>query len=95
MNWVDALEVVVGTALVFGAVVFWIWRRFKRQADQDLWYARKIAVALNEKHYSDNEVKFKPYDDLYGLLMQIDNMTCGMERKKNEPPYLSRDPAKN
>lgn len=42
-------------------------------------YARNLAIALHQKHYSD--VVWRPLPDTLGLLTQIDNMTCGLVRK--------------
>jgi hypothetical protein len=44
-------------------------------------YARELAVSLWEKHWKATAPNWKPLDDLYGILTQIDNMTCGMVRK--------------
>lgn len=39
-------------------------------------YARSLVTWLHRDHYSDNAT-FEPFDDLLGLLSQIDNMICG------------------
>lgn len=39
-------------------------------------YARDIVTWLHRDHYADN-TRFEPFDDLLGLLSQIDNMVCG------------------
>ncbi len=44
-------------------------------------YARSIAIALNQTHYRDVREPFVPYEDLSGLLEQIDNMAAGLARK--------------
>jgi hypothetical protein len=43
-------------------------------------YARRLAVALHEKHWKEEAPNWKPADDLVGLLMQIDNATAGLAR---------------
>lgn len=97
MKYLPLLEPVCLVVLAAAAVGIWIYCRWFRQKtdtppkitrEQEIWYARKIAVAMAEKNYIGNEVPFQPYDDLYGLLMQIDNMAAGMERKQPEPPRL-------
>ncbi|WP_233854060.1 hypothetical protein [Paraburkholderia sp. HD33-4] len=47
-------------------------------------YAHAIAVVLHHKHWRHTAPDWKPLDDLYGLLTQIDNMTCGMVRQGSE-----------
>lgn len=44
-------------------------------------YARRLAVSMHQKHYADEAPNWKPFDDLMGLLSQIDNMTTGLMRK--------------
>lgn len=44
-------------------------------------YAHDIVTWLHRDHYADN-AKFEPFDDILGLLSQIDNMICGWK----EPP---------
>lgn len=39
-------------------------------------YAHNIVMWLHRDHYADNTT-FEPFDDLLGLLSQIDNMICG------------------
>lgn len=48
--------------------------------DPNLLYAKRIAVALWEKHWRDPKIDWKPFDDLFGILSQIDNMASGMVR---------------
>jgi hypothetical protein len=40
-------------------------------------YARRLAVALHQRHYPE-VVDWKPLDDLIGILPQIDNMTSSL-----------------
>jgi len=42
-------------------------------------YARRLAEALSERHYGGNK-DWRPLPDLMGVLTQIDNMTCRLER---------------
>jgi hypothetical protein len=48
-----------------------------------LQYAHDLAVHLAETHYP-NGPKFQPFDTMSGLLSQIDNMICGLQRKPCE-----------
>ena len=43
-------------------------------------YAKNLANAIWRKNYKDTAPEFKPLNDMYGVLSQIDNMTCGMSR---------------
>lgn len=43
-------------------------------------YASRLAVAIWERHYRDAAPQWKPLDDLFGVLTQIDNMTSGLTR---------------
>jgi hypothetical protein len=44
-------------------------------------YAVTIATNIVKSHYPENNV-WKPLNDLPGVLSQIDNAVCGLERKK-------------
>jgi hypothetical protein len=41
-------------------------------------YASRLAVAIWEQHYKGVAPQWKPFDDLMGVLTQIDNMTAGL-----------------
>ena len=41
-------------------------------------YARRLAEAIWQKHYKAAAPQWKPFDDLMGVLTQIDNMTAGL-----------------
>ena len=45
-------------------------------------YAARLARSLWEKHWKDQSPGWKPLPDLYGLLTQIDNMTCALARSR-------------
>jgi len=51
-------------------------------------YARRLAVVLHRDHFAKDAPKWEPYDDLYGLLSQIDNMICGMTRAAPPAPAV-------
>lgn len=46
---------------------------------RDLEYAQSLVLATACKHYGP-PAGFAPVDGMYGLLMQLDNMLCGLER---------------
>jgi len=47
-------------------------------------YAHNLVVSLHRDHYQDNN-SFEPFDDLLGLLSQIDNMICGWKEPAAVP----------
>jgi hypothetical protein len=50
------------------------------EIDRATRYAEQLATSLVQKHFPDVP-QWRPLSgDLYGLLTQIDNTTCGMER---------------
>ena len=51
-------------------------------------YARRLAEAIWTKHYKAASPQWKPFDDLMGVLTQIDNMTAGL----TTPPAAQRQP---
>lgn len=54
-------------------------------ADDTYAYARRLAVYLWAKHYAKDAPEWRPCDDLYGVLSQIDNMLTGMTRQQPAP----------
>lgn len=44
-------------------------------------YARDLAYYLWRKHYKKDAPDWEPFEDLYGVLSQIDNMTTGLTRR--------------
>jgi hypothetical protein len=49
-------------------------------------YAKRLAVAIWEQHYKDVAPQWRPFDDLLGVLTQIDNMTAGLTAQR-QPQY--------
>ena len=49
-------------------------------------YAKRLAVAIWEQHYKDVAPQWSPFDDLMGVLTQIDNMTAGLTAQR-QPHY--------
>jgi hypothetical protein len=49
----------------------------KMAASKKLEYAQRIARTMAADHFA-SEIKFEVGDDLYEVLMQIDNMACGL-----------------
>ena len=47
-------------------------------ADHEYEYAKEIAVAIWENQYKKDPPGWKPLDDLFGVLTQIDNMLTGL-----------------
>lgn len=51
-----------------------------QQESETLHYAKHIATSIWRDNYKATAPEWKPFDDLHGILSQIDNMTCGMRR---------------
>ena len=49
-------------------------------------YAKRLAEAIWKKHYQSTAPQWEPFDDLMGVLTQIDNMTAGL----TTPPAAQR-----
>lgn len=52
--------------------------------DEATAYAYRLACYIHANHYQDVP-QWKPWPDLLGLLTQINNMVCGLERKQPAP----------
>lgn len=48
-------------------------------------YATQLARSLHQKHYAAVAPDWAPFDDLYGVLTQIDNMTTGLTAAPESP----------
>ncbi len=55
-------------------------RKVKKEKYEAKEYARNLAIVIHKKFYSE-VTAWDPYDDLLGLLTQIDDMCSGIERK--------------
>jgi hypothetical protein len=51
------------------------------QIDRNLAYAQRLAQYLAGKHWPENK-RFEVLRSMQGVLSQIDNMICGLERRK-------------
>lgn len=47
-------------------------------------YAKRLADALYQKHYTQDSPEWKPLDTTLGVLTQIDNMASGLVKKPSE-----------
>ena len=52
----------------------------RRLAAVNLRYAQRLATSMWRKHWKQDAPNWKPYDDMVGVLTQIDNMVAGMVR---------------
>jgi hypothetical protein len=50
-------------------------------------YAKRLALAIWEQHYKDVAPQWKPFDDLMGVLTQIDNMTARLTTPPAAQPF--------
>lgn len=53
-------------------------------APDALGYATRLAESMWRKHYQQDAPNWQPFDDLMGVLTQIDNMTTGLTRKPED-----------
>ena len=49
-------------------------------------YAKRLAEFIWKEHYKEESPDWTPLPDVLGVLTQIDNMTCGLEKAKPEMP---------
>ena len=54
------------------------------QDDEAYGYAKYLAECIWEKHYKEESPHWRPFDNTLGVLTQIDNMTCGLEKAQPE-----------
>jgi hypothetical protein len=54
-------------------------------------YAKRLAIAIWEQHYKDVAPQWKPFDDLLGVLTQIDNMTAGLTIQTQRQPLTDEE----
>ena len=47
-------------------------------------YASRLATYIWEKHYKEDSPEWKPFNNLEGVLTQIDNMVCGLVKAQPE-----------
>jgi hypothetical protein len=51
-------------------------------------YATRLATGMWERDWKEESPHWQPFDDLVGVLSQIDNMLAGMEKKKRHNPTI-------
>jgi len=62
-----------------------IQTQLNRDWDADAYgYAKRLADALYQKHYTQDSPEWKPLDTTLGVLTQIDNMASGLVKKPSE-----------
>lgn len=67
----------------------------KQDEEQNLRYLTQLVEELAKKHYPEI-TQFKPlYGDIFGLLLQIDNMTYGLSRAPSNPAGDELPPCSN
>jgi hypothetical protein len=52
-------------------------------------YATRLATGMWERDWKEESPRWKPFDDLLGVLTQIDNMLAGMEKKNRHNAEVS------
>lgn len=53
-------------------------------------YATRLAKGMWERDWKEESPHWQPFDDLLGVLTQIDNMLAGMEKKKRHNDQAQR-----
>ena len=61
------------------------------EQDNTYTYASSLATLIWQKHYMKDSPKWKPLETTYGVLTQIDNMTCGLVKEKPAQPEQEPD----
>jgi hypothetical protein len=60
-------------------------RKYSMSADDPepdpLGYATRLAESMWRKHYQKEAPNWRPFDDIVGVLTQIDNMVTGLMKK--------------
>jgi hypothetical protein len=56
------------------------------EQDNTYVYASSLATVIWQKHYMKDAPKWKPLNTTEGVLIQIDNMTCGLVKEKKAQP---------
>ena len=60
-------------------------RQALAQPESDCYgYASRLATYIWEKHYKEDSPEWKPFNNLEGVLTQIDNMVCGLVKAQPE-----------
>jgi hypothetical protein len=54
-------------------------------------YAKRLAEAIWSKHYKTTAPQWEPFDELIGVLTQIDNMTAGLISPPQRKPLTDED----
>jgi len=52
-------------------------------------YAKQLVITMQATHYPEGP-SIQPFDDLEGLLSQIDNMVSGLERRRHSLNFTIR-----
>lgn len=52
-------------------------------------YATRLATGMWERDWKEESPHWQPFDDLVGVLSQIDNMLAGMEKKNRHNVRMS------
>jgi len=54
-------------------------------------YAKRLAEAIWSKHYKTTAPQWEPFDELIGVLTQIDNMTAGLISPPQRKPLTDEE----
>ena len=62
-----------------------VYRSTPPSASVGVGYAKQLATSLWQRHYREDAPQWEPFDDILGLLSQIDNMVSGLTRSAQQP----------
>lgn len=82
-EWLDGSGAnVIRCAWCHGAAPMNVWNRRTAppSAPEGVGYAKQLATSLWQRHYREDAPQWEPFDDILGLLSQIDNMVSGLTR---------------
>jgi len=61
----------------------------------DYEHLKDLTVRIWEEFYKEESPEWEPLDDILGLITQIDNMVCGLEKRKRPQRDLLDGKCKN
>jgi len=81
------VDVVVPTSLAWFDKPIPLYTSAKPEQENEAYsYAKRLAEFIWKEHYKEESPDWTPLPDVLGVLTQIDNMTCGLEKSKPEMP---------
>jgi len=82
-GWHEGIKIDASDIMLFNQIAVAL---AQPEQDRAYTYASSLAKTIWQKHYMKESPKFALLDTTEGVLTQIDNMTCGLVRKKPAQP---------